>query len=214
VTTVLKLIDLSNNNPSPVDFRKVRAAGYYGVWHKVSEGVHFTDPDWHGRADAARMIGLHVGGYHFARPGASSPGEQARFFCSLLGTVHRRDLHPVLDLEDAGGLSSASLHTWATSFLSHVHERTGVKALTYTGPAFVSERNWTKTFGTGAGIWLAEYGPNDGTDHGPHPPKPWHQVVAHQYTSVGKVAGIKGNVDLSHARARRRVLAHGLRGIV
>lgn len=211
---MLKLIDLSNNNPSPIEFTKVRAAGYFGVWHKVSEGTGFADPDWHGRAAAARMIGLHVGGYHFARPGASSPGEQATFFCMHLGRVHRRDLHPVLDLEDAGGLSSGALHDWATRFLAVVHQITGVKALTYTGPSFVSERNWTRTFGTGAGIWLAEYGPNDGADHGPHPPHPWREVVAHQYTSVGRVPGVAGHVDLSHARARRRLLAHGLRGIV
>lgn len=210
---MLALIDLSNNNPSPIDFRKVRAAGYFGVWHKVSEGTHFADPDWHVRSGEARDAGLHVGGYHFARPGSSSAAEQAAVFCARLGKVHRRDLHPVLDLEDDGKLSSASLHSWATAFLEHVHRIAGVKALTYTGPAFVLERNWTTTFGTGAGIWLAEYGPNDGRDHGPHPPHPWHKVVAHQYTSVGKVAGVKGNVDLTHARARRPLLAHGLRGL-
>lgn len=211
---MLELIDLSNNNPGPINFGQVKQHGIYGVWHKVSEGTTFADHDYGTRAQAARIVGLHVGGYHFARPAESSPERQAVYFCSLLGKVRRGDLHPVLDLEDDGKLGSGELHTWATSFLEHVHRLCGVKALTYTGPAFVEERRWSKTFGTGAGLWLADYGPNDGRDHGPHVPRPWHKIVAHQYTSVGKVPGVAGHVDLTHARARRKILAHGIRGIV
>lgn len=211
---MLTLIDLSNNNPGPINFGQVRKHGVYGVWHKVSEGTGFADHDYGARSQAARIVGLHVGGYHFARPAESSPERQAVVFCSLLGKVRRGDLHPVLDLEDDGKLGSSALHTWAQSFLEHVHRLTGVKALTYTGPSFVAERHWTKTFGTGAGLWLADYGPDDGHDHGPHVPHPWHRCVAHQYTSVGSVPGVAGHVDLTHARARRKVLAHGLRGIV
>lgn len=211
---MLTLCDLSNNNPGPIDFGALKRHGVYGVWHKVSEGLSFTDPDWHARAEPARMVGLHVGGYHFARPIQSTPQAQAAHFWTHLGPVKRRDLHPVLDLEDDGKLSAAALHAWARSFLTHLHTFAGVKAITYSGPAFILERHWHETFGTGAGLWLAEYGPNDGKDHGPHPPKPWRRVVAHQYTSVGTLPGVHGNVDLSHARARRRILAHGLRGIV
>lgn len=210
---MINLCDLSNNNPSPIRFGAVRQHGIWGVWHKVSEGIQFADPDWTARSREARAAGLHVGGYHFARPGSSSPSTQAAHFCSLLGTVGRRDLHPVLDLEDDGSLGAASLHAWARSFLADVHEHTGVKALTYSGPSFITERNWTRTFGTGCGLWLADYGPDDGADHGPHIPRPWRRIVAHQYTSRGTLPGVSGHVDLSHARARRKLLAHGLRGL-
>lgn len=210
---MLKLVDLSNNNAGPVDFRAMRAAGVYGVWHKVSEGTGFVDHSWHPRASAARAAGLHVGGYHFARPGESNAEHQAAYFCSLLGKVGRRDLHPVLDLEDAGGLGPAALYSWARTFLERVHQHAGVRAITYSGPAFIAERNWPRTFGTGAGLWLAEWGANDGADHGAHVPRPWRRIVAHQYTSRGTVAGVTGHVDLSHARSRRKILAHGLRGI-
>ena len=210
---MLELLDLSNNNPSPIDFGAVKRHGIFGVWLKVSEGTNFVDPDWHARAEAARMVGLHVGGYHFARPAESWPEHQASIFCSLLGKIGRRDLHPVLDLEDAGRLDALALHSWAASFLSHVHRLAGCRALTYSGPAFISERHWSKPFGTGCGLWLAEYGPNDGRDHGAHVPPPWRKIVAHQYTSRGVVPGVAGHVDLSHAHARRKLLAHGLRGI-
>ena len=211
---MLELIDLSNNNPAPINFGGVKRHGVFGVWLKVSEGLNFVDPDWHARATAARMVGLHVGGYHFARPAASSPQRQAILFCGLLGKVGRRDLHPVLDLEDGGNLPPPSLYSWARGFLETVHAITGKRALTYSGPAFIEERNWPQTFGTGAGLWLADYGPNDGRDHGPHIPPPWRKIVAHQYTSVGTVPGVTGHVDLSHARARRKVLANGVRGIL
>jgi lysozyme len=211
---MVKLVDLSNNNPSPIHFGEIKRAGIFGVWMKVSEGVSFTDPDWKARSAAARKAGLHVGGYHFARPGRADARHEADYFCDRLGKVGRRDLRPVLDLEDDGHISSVSLHMWARTFLARVHERTGVRALTYSGPAFIMARQWAETFGTGAGLWLADYGPDDGADHGPHVPRPWRRCVAHQYTSRGRLPGVSGNVDLSHARSRRPILAHGLRGIV
>jgi len=212
---VLELVDLSNNNPSPIDFAQLKRHGIFGAWLKVSEGLHFADPDWTARARAAREAGLRVGGYHFARPIMGSAVPEAKFFCACLGKVGRRDLHPVLDLEtNPGRLSAGELHDWARHFLAAVHDRTGVKALTYSSPGFIGEQNWTATFGTGAGLWLAAYGPNDGREHPVETPPPWKRHVAHQYTSVGVVPGILGHVDLTHAKRRRPILAHSIRGLV
>lgn len=212
---MLRLIDLSNNNAGPVNFSAIRKAGTFGVWLKVSEGLTFSDPLWHRRADAARMVGLRVGGYHFARPELDDAEAEARYFCSLLGKVHRRDLRPVLDLEvNDRKLPSADLHRWARSFLGHVHKLSGVRALTYTSPGYVEPQGWGKTFGTGAGLWLADWGPNDGKDHGAHIPRPWTRIAAHQYTSRGKVDGVPGEVDLSHAASRRHILAHPIAGLL
>lgn len=210
------LVDLSNNNPSPIDFGKVRKAGVFGVLLKVSEGKTFVDPDYRARAKAARAAGLHVGGYHFARP-AGNPIEQATLFVGHLGKVERRDLHPALDLEvNDDKLSPASLHTWARSFGEHVHAMSGARVLWYTYPAFLKAQAWQQPLGSGAGLWIADYGPNDGHDHGVPAGAiaPWRRHVAHQYTSVGKIAGVAGNVDLSHGRSRRLMLARGLRGLL
>lgn len=209
------LVDLSNNNPSPINFAAMRKAGCYGVLLKVSEGTAFVDQTFEQRARAARGAGLRVGGYHFARP-KGDPASQAMLFAHHLGKVQRRDLHPVLDLEtNDDKLSPSSLHQWARGFQQHVHSLTGVRTLLYTYPAFLAHQHWTETLGTGAGLWIAAYGPNDGSDHGvpAGSTAPWRRFVAHQYTSVGKIAGVKLNVDLSHARSRRAVLAHGLRGL-
>lgn len=210
---MLTLLDLSNNNPAP-DFGAVKRGGAFGVLMKVSEGQTFTDPTWPTRASLARRAGLHVGGYHFARPHVGSASSEAHLFASHMGRVQRKDLHPALDLEtNDGHLSPAELFTWVQEFQRAVRKLTGARCLLYSSSSFVAEQGWKRTPGTGAGLWLAAYGPNDGTDHGATAPAPWRRIVAHQYTSVGHWLGCEGHVDLSHARSRRKVLAHGLRGI-
>lgn len=211
----LTLIDLSNNNPEPVDFYKLRRAGVFGVWMKVSEGRVFTDPVYRRRAELARRAGLHVGGYHFAHPVAGHAGEEAGYFVEHLGKVQRRDLHPVLDLEViVHELSSGQLFQWCRTFERHVRALTGTSCLLYSSPGYLLPLGWRTTLGTGAGLWLADYGPNDGRDHGASPPNPWRRIVAHQYTSVASLPGVTGHVDVSHADSRRRLLAHGLRGLL
>lgn len=210
---MLSLIDLSNNNPGPLNWKAIRAGGVWGVWLKVSEGTGFTDTTYPLRATQARTAGLRVGGYHFARPAPGTAIPEADYFVSRLDRIERRDLHPVLDLEVDGGLDSRQLYQWARSFQAHVHEQTGVRAILYSGPSFIAERHWQMTLGTGAGLWLADYGPNDGRDHGASAPKPWKRIVAHQFTSVAHVPGVPGSVDLTHARRRLPLLAHGLRGL-
>jgi lysozyme len=209
------IVDLSNNNADPIDFRAIKRAGVFGVMLKVSEGRAFADPTWKARAAAARAAGLHVGGYHFARPD-NDPNAQAELFAAQLGNVGRRDLHPALDLEtDDGGLSPAALYAWARSFGERVHKLTGQRVMWYTGPAFIAAHGIEHPFGNGAGLWLAAWGPNDGTDHGVPDgyTSPWRHYVLHQFTSVGHVDGVNGHVDLSHARSRRALLAHGIRGL-
>jgi GH25 family lysozyme M1 (1,4-beta-N-acetylmuramidase) len=210
------LVDLSNNNADPIDWHALKRAGVFGALLKVSEGLGFVDGTWPERAHAARAAGLHVGGYHFARPGGS-PLQQARLFVAHLGTVGRRDLHPALDLEtNDGGLTQAQLFQWARGFGDEVHRLTGSRVLWYTYPAFLAPLHWQRPLGNGAGLWIAAYGPNDGTDHGlaGFNLSPWSHAVAHQFTSVGSIAGVNGHVDLTHARNRRSMLAHGLRGLV
>lgn len=212
---MLTLLDLSNNNGDPLDFAAVRRAGAFGVWLKVSEGRTFTDPTFQSRARAARRAGLRVGGYHFARPVVGLAGAEAGYFVERLGGVGRRDLHPVLDLEvNDNRLSSAQLREWVRTFELHVHKLTGARCLLYSSPGYLTPLAWPRTLGTGAGLWLADYGVNDGRDHGATAPAPWRGFAAHQFTSVATWPGVNGHVDLSHASSRRRVLAHPLLGLL
>lgn len=214
---MILLADLSNNNPEPINWRAMRRDGVYGVLLKVTEGTSFIDRTWRERSAAARQAGLRVGGYHFAHVNLD-PLVQAKLFSETLGKVQRRDLHPALDLEQESLQGArhdpAYIRQWAQSFQRRVHALAGVRALFYTNPGLLSELRWPEPLGTGAGLWVADYGPDDGHDHGvQHPIRPWRAWVAHQYTSKGRCTGVTGDVDLSHARSRRKVLAHGLRGL-
>lgn len=212
---MLRLIDLSNNNGGTVDFRALRASGVFGVWHKVSEGTRFADSLWRARAEHARAAGVRVGGYHFARPANGSAAAEAEYFARLLGPVQRRDLRPFLDLEaNDSKLTPTELHAWARTFLEELHGRCGVRGLTYSSPGFILPQGWARTFGTGAGLLLADYGPDDGKDHGYKVPPPWRKVVAHQFTSRGLAAGVSGHVDRWHAKRRRPLLAHPWKGLL
>lgn len=209
-------VDLSNNNADPIDWHTIKHAGVFGAMLKVSEGDNYVDPTFHQRAARARAAGLHVGGYHFARTN-SAAAHQASTFATLLGKVGRRDLHPALDLEtNDGALAPDELLAWAHDFAARVHRITGVRCLYYSGPGFYTPLRWQRPPGAGCGLWIAHYGTNDGTDQGvPNGATlPWHGYVAHQFTSVGRIAGVNGDVDLSHARSRRAMLAHGIRGLV
>lgn len=205
--------DLSNNNPEP-DWRRLRQS-VAGVWLKASEGDSFRDPTWTERSQAARAAGLRVGGYHFARP-SSQPGSavlQAEFFQRQRGRLRRRDLRPALDLEVTGALAPGALERWARAFSQRTRELCGVYPLLYCSPSF-AESSLRASRPVGAGLWLADYGPDDGLRHPPHLPAPWKHYVAHQFTSRGRLAAVRGPVDLDYVPRLRGVLAFPWRGLL
>jgi GH25 family lysozyme M1 (1,4-beta-N-acetylmuramidase) len=202
---MLTLVDLSNNNPDPIGWRAMAASGVAGVWLKVSEGIHFTDRTFASRARAARAAGLRVGGYHFMRPEYDGAA-QARYFAERLGAIGRHDLRPALDCEVADGMSPTAIVAASRAFNREVVQ------LTHVGPVFYTYTGFAESLGPsvpiGYGLWLANYGPNDGGVHPVEPPHPWRHVAAHQYTSRGHVPGIGYPVDLTTAPNLRPLLAH------
>jgi lysozyme len=206
--TVL-VVDLSNNN-TVVDISRLRLSGVTGMWHKVTEGTRFVDKYWPERAAEARRAGLRVGGYHFAHPGkAVKP--QALSFIAALGKVGRRDLRPVLDCEVIDGAPLPELEAWARDFVHLVKQSTGVGCLFYSYPSFITGMKLARP--VGYGLWLASYGRNDGKEHPYVVPKPWRKAVAHQFTSDGRIPGIAGRADLTHAVRLAPLLAHPVLGL-
>ena len=195
------IADLSSNNSTP-DFAAMRDAGVVGVWLKVSEGSTWSDPAYSAFERAAHRAGLKVGGYHYARPdtGDGTVADalaEASWFLSRL-RLRRGDLLPVLDFEEgkAAHLGPARLQTWAARFLKDVGLKVGAVPVFYSYPSYIADtlagapalRSWP--------LWLASYGSNDGARH-PYRAPAGFRVVAHQYTSNGRVAGYRGRLDLS-----------------
>lgn len=194
------LLDLSSNN-GHVDFHKVKAAGFVGVWLKASEGENFVDQLYSPNRIAALAAGLHVGAYHFARPDLhpKTAEKEACNFCRTVGSLwSEHDLLPVLDFETkAGELTSAQMVEWARTFNAYTKARLQAWPLFYSFPAFIMELK--PKLPIGGGLWLASWGPNDGSYHRAKAPKPWAKVLVQQYTSKGRSNGVLGNVDISQA---------------
>lgn len=184
------MLDLSNINGEP-DWKRVYQSGQRRVYLKCTEGKSFVDKDFARRRRAAHRAGLKVGAYHFSHSEHNSPIEEAHFFVRNLGQLAPRgDLRPCLDFEI--GTPSAK---WAEEFMVSVKRLTGVQPIIYSYADFLVRSNFHKA---PTGLWLASYGRNDGAEHPYQVPRPWKRIVAHQYSSNARVAGVPGRVDISH----------------
>lgn len=202
----MKIIDISNVN-GKVNFYKSRLSGVGGVWLKATEGATFDDPLYHANYKAAKKALLRVGAYHFARPDRNSPEVEAAHFMRVVGKLGKRDLRPVLDMEKHANID---LEDWSRRFNRHIKHHWGIVPIFYSYPDFIKNMNLNTTIGNG--LWIANYSINDGKRHLVSVPPPWKHYVAHQYTSRGKVLGVKGYVDISYAPKLDAVLAHGKGG--
>ena len=56
---------------------------------------------------------------------------------------------------------------------------------------------WDAVSALGVGLWVAQYGPNDGAAHSSPGSGPWASWALWQYTSMATVPGIVGDVDMN-----------------
>lgn len=180
------MIDVSSNNPHPINWQKVARSGVKGVMIKCSEGTKYVNPYRAEDANGAREYGLHVGYYHFAQPsinhsfGHSDADEEAVHALESIKGLPR-DLGLALDLEVTNGLSWQQLSNWAREFLGMV------AAQKITSPLYVSPTFLDNLPGAPFGhkLWLASWGK-----------RPRQQVWAWQYSGTGAQSGIEGQCDL------------------
>lgn len=193
--SVLLVVDVSNAQ-GMVDWRRVAAAGVHGAFYKATEGAHFVDAFQARNRAGAAAVKIHAGAYHFARPDLNDPHVEADHFAAVVGTLHPFELVPALDLEVAGHVGASDPVDWARKFNQRFRERLGVWPIFYSYPAFIDALHAETPIG--GGLWLASYARNDGAEHPAQVPAPWKKARLHQFTSNGRIAGVKGRVDLSH----------------
>lgn len=204
--SVQLVVDVSNAQ-GKVAWPKVAASGIHAGFAKATEGVHYIDA-YHAmnRAGAAQAK-VHLGLYHFARPDLNAAEDEADHFASLVGQLHQFELVPALDMETAGHTGAVDAVDWARRFNRRFQSHLGVWPLFYSYSAFIDgmRRNAPEArpfyVPIGGGLWLANYGRNDGQEHPVTVPAPWKKVRLHQFTSRGQVAGVAGPCDLSHAHS-------------
>ncbi|MCL6453539.1 MAG: peptidoglycan-binding protein [Alicyclobacillus sp.] len=181
-------IDVSNNNGN-IDWPAVAKAGILFAYVKVTEGATYHDPLFARNYSGAKAAGLLRGAYCFARPGTSSAQDEAAAFVSEVTAAGGFELPPALDMEDAGGLSSADLVAWCRAWAAAIKPHYAGRPLLYASPAFIREHGLAALADT-FDLWLADYAAMPDLGGWPRPYVFW------QYSSSGGVPGISGHVDL------------------
>jgi lysozyme len=179
-----------------IDWPAVASRPVRFVIIRATKGNRYRDGRYARNLAGATQNGLVVGAYHFAKPDLA-PGdaraEADRFL--RVARVAAGDVVPVLDIEETGGLSAGQLRAWARVWLERVRARTGVRAMIYSGSHFWHGfmRNTSSFAQHGHPLWVAHWyvrAPDV-------PSRRWagKGYTVWQWSAVGRIAGIKGDVD-------------------
>lgn len=191
---MLKGIDISHHQ----DGINIASLDVDFVIAKATEGVGYTDNCCDKFYQAAKNAGKKLGVYHFARPDlGNSAIDEADYFLKETTGYHKEAIL-VLDWE-SGDLTNVS---WAKTWLDRVKEKTGVKPVIYMSASVMSSADWSSVVNADYGLWVANYGANDGTPQESvfdrYPLKYWTFYALWQYTSKGRLAGYNRNLDLNY----------------
>jgi len=201
-----------------INWTAVRASGVEFAYIKATEGTTYLDPTFDRNYPRAYYAGVVRGAYHFAVPNRSSGASQANFFFRNGGawSADNRTLPGMLDIEynpygtTCYGLSQVAMVNWIRDFINTYHARSGRWAVIYSTTDW-----WTRCTGNFGGfaannpLFLARYSSSPGAL-----PRGWQFWTIWQYTSVGRVPGISGNIDkdfFNGSRARLLALANNTR---
>lgn len=227
-------VDISHHN-GVIDWARVAAAGKRFAWCKATEGhsgpqaatgpSSSIDPTFLANMAQARVAGLYVGGYHFARPLGDAKA-QANDLCQMLAPLFgRADLPPMLDLEEALApgvpdqwltLAVDSRIAWAATFVETVQQLIGRTCVIYTRHGW-----WRDVMGNSGAlaacpVWAVQYlRPGQTRPPAPLVPDPWgSRWSIWQYSGSGSCDGFTGQVDLDVFNGDEAALAQLASGTV
>lgn len=185
-----------------IDFTQARADGHQFAIVKaggsqLTEGP-YTSPHYANQVTRARAAGLRVGHY-WVTGDFSTPVQAADHLVDHLSGYRRGD---VIALDNEILDDSTRLWTDAevAGFFTRVHDRIGDHVpWLYMSSSALRASSWPRTIATGAKLWVASWGANDGNYPGePNLGGAYPAWSAHQYTSNGTVGGTR--VDLNVAK--------------
>ncbi|MDQ3370132.1 MAG: MYXO-CTERM sorting domain-containing protein, partial [Myxococcota bacterium] len=174
-----------------IDWQLVANSGVKYAFIQISRSLTDIDAKFTYNWRRAKEVGILRGAYQRFQPDQDVLG-QANLFLSKLGPFQAGDLPPVLDVEDAGGLTATQISQRVRQWVDHVEAAVGVKPIIYTGYYF-----WKDSVG-GADfkdhpLWIANYSATC-----PLVPQQWSRWAIHQYSSTARIPGITANtVDVN-----------------
>ena len=181
-------IDVSEWQGS-INWSQVKASGIEAVYIRSSEGLGYIDPYFRDNYNGAKSNGILVGFYHFVTArNIEEAREEASFFVDTIsGTVP--DLKLAMDFEQFGNLSVQEINEISTIFLETVKTLSGKEVVIYSDAS--NARDVFNKSLTNYPLWVADYYVSEPVANGK-----WDTWAGFQYTDLGKISGINGNVDL------------------
>ncbi len=183
----MKGIDVSMHNSS-INFGAVKNSGINVIIIKATEGVQYIDPLLGQHYNGAKSEKMNIGFYHFMSEKTDSAQQAVDFWNAIKGKEF--NVIPTLDIETNNqGRSRIQISDRCIQFLLKFKSLSGYNCMVYTG-GFFGRDNLDSRVKQYPG-WIAHYGVNTPMETG-------FNVVGHQYTEIGKINGVNGNVDLNN----------------
>ncbi len=173
-----------------INYSLVKDSGIDIVYIKASEGNYLEDPEFRNNYNGAKSNGLNIGFYHFVRARSEEEAvKEAEFFSRVIsGTQPNCKL--AMDFEVFGDLSINEINNISRAFLEKTKEITGKEMIIYSN-TYDARAIFSYELAQRYPLWVAQYGPSTPSDNGK-----WNSWVGFQYSDMGKISGINGNVDL------------------
>lgn len=190
-------IDIYQKYQTVTDWKRVRDFGVSFIYVKGTDGGGLASVHADTYVRGAKSVGIPVGLYHYAEL-SPSPEAQADVLTAEVRRLGAGGLPPALDLESPFVPGSAA-RSFAQRFLNRLRANGFTTVTLYANTSMLAGINADTLGVPGVRIWAANYGPNDGQEHG-YSYK--GHVDVHQYTSVGSVPGINGSIDMNNAYSK------------
>lgn len=178
-------IDVSHLN-GKINWPDVANSGIKFAFIKASQGANFEDPKFKENLLGAQAVGIKTYPYHYYNPG-DDPQAQALNFLEMLGDYNPKIV--AVDLEETGlNWMLAPRDTDGRiiqTFLEGISS-TGAQIILYMTPSFKEKWLANADFLDGLRKWIAKWSQTP----------PSTDYTFWQFTSIGQVPGIEGDVDL------------------
>ena len=158
------------------------------VYIKATQGTTYVSPTFEEQYINAKNNGLKIGFYHYvtARTVEEARNE-AQFFASKI-SGKQIDCKLAMDFEEFGNLSQEEINAIGLAFMKRLEELTNKPAVIYSN-TYAARTIWNGEI-IKYPLWVAEYGVSKPRDNGK-----WNSYVGWQYTNMGNIKGVNGNVD-------------------
>lgn len=172
-----------------IDYTRVKQDGIEVVYIKASEGTTLEDPFFKTNYNNAKANELKIGFYHFVRARSEEEAvREAEFFAKVISGTSP-DCRLAIDFEVFGSLTKEEVNNISLVFLRKLEELTNKECVVYSDASNAKEV-FSKEIAGNYPLWIAEYGVETPIDV-----ETWSSWVGFQYTDVGRVDGVNGNVD-------------------